>query len=76
VTWHPHLRLEIAAEFRSLSPSVHSLYLATNRPADVRVETSSDVAKRRAKQLLAVGKLREARKIESYQRAWARRRAA
>ncbi len=74
MTWHAHLRIEIAAEFRSLSPSSFVAYLRTNRPVDVRVETPTDVTRRRASQLLACGKVREARRSQSHQRAWARRR--
>ena len=76
MTWHDHISIEIAAEFRSLTSSPFVAYLLTNRRADVRVETPADVRKRGVARLIASGNIREARKLEARSRGQVKRRKA
>ena len=76
--WHEAIHAEIAVEFQGLTGSMWDawgMWCPTRdekaRAADAKAETA-----RRAAVLRAVGKVSEARRIESYQRAWKRRRAS
>ena len=76
MTWCA-LRAEIALEYQQLAPTMWdawAMHTPTRneeaRKADARAETSRKIAT-----LHAVGKVRQARKAESYQRAWKRRKA-
>ncbi len=77
MTWLA-LTAEVRAEFQQLAPTMWDawdMWQPTRTEAD-RLADARNATTRRAKLAHAVGDVRKARKIESYQRAWKRRRSA
>jgi hypothetical protein len=71
------LRTEIALEFHALQPTMWDawdMHTPTRTESDRLVDARAE-RKRKVSTLLAVGKVREARRRESHLRAWKRRRA-
>ena len=71
------LRYEIALEMHELAPTMWDawdMWCPTRTEAD-RLAMERAETKRRASVLMACGRVRDARKIESYRRAWKRRKA-
>ena len=77
MTW-TLLRAEIAREFADHSATMWDAWdmHTPTRTEEDRQRTARAETKRRANVLKACGKLRDARKLESYRRAWERRRKA
>jgi hypothetical protein len=77
MTWHDALRVEIVHEFRQLSPTMWDAWddlRSPRRDDEMQLAMQRAATKRKVSVLLAVGKVREARRIESQLRAWKRRR--
>jgi hypothetical protein len=81
VTWHAALPIEIAAEFRALSPSMFSIWdaqtphetLEWKRTVASARERSKQHRKRKTEALAASGDLRALRRSESAKRAYKKR---
>jgi hypothetical protein len=75
VTWTA-LHAEIAVEFQRLTPTMwnHWMLRCPTRDEAARALDAREATSRRIATLHALGRTGEARKLESYQRAWKRRR--
>jgi hypothetical protein len=76
VTWLA-LQAEIAVDFQRLTPTMwtHWMLRCPTRDEAARAADARDATTRKIATLHALGRVAEARKLESYQRAWKRRRA-